>query len=144
MSAATFHADIEQGLLGALDVALSALTPKPAVALLARDLQPQQGVPYAKVTILWGPERGHTMPALVTRIDATMQVDLFYPSLNGGGPINVAVGQVRSKFRDGATVSANGQVVYVRGTTRAGGSVNGGFLRAPLTIRFYAYDINPA
>lgn len=145
MSALTFHDNIETALLGGITAALATLgAGAPKAALLSRDFKPTIGVPYAEVVMLWGNERAIDIPALTTRIDALCQVNVYYPKGQGGHPVNAAVGAIRAQFRDGATVSAHGTVVYTRGVKRAGGSVVQGFLKAPLTVRFFAYDINPS
>ncbi len=143
----TCHADVHRALRAALVTAVTGfINPVTGVALEGRDFNPAVGVPWVRESCKWGRERLASLPARrgITRLDGLYLIDLFFPDGSGDATIDACVGLVRATYFGGTTLSYNGQLVNIQGVSRAGASVDAGFIQTPCSVPFYAYDVNPA
>lgn len=141
----TFHADIKSAIRQTLLAATIGIIAPGQFAMAGRDFSSTIGVPYMRESYKGGPEALKTIPAKrgLVRLDGVYLLDLFFPDASGMGKTELAVGAIRRAFAPGTTIAYNGQVVTCLSVPRAGERTDQGFIQTPLTIRFYAYDVNP-
>lgn len=140
---ATFHDDV----LGALRTRLKAAPGCPPDACLSldnRDFTKPSGVVWVREKYVPSARKLQSLPAAQGRLrmDGTYFLDVFAPEGQGTRPATALVAALESAFAPNASFSYNGQVVTVVATTPSRSLNKDGWYMVPVTVRFYAYDIN--
>ncbi len=101
------------------------------------------GTPWARELYRPSPEERQTIgPKARIRVDGDYTIELHYPANLGTRAMDSLVDALRAQFESGTVLTASGQYVTVRSTSRGAASEAGGDYRVPVTIRWSTYVYN--
>lgn len=129
----------ELNISAAFESRLASMTPALPTAFENTQFTPQTGVAYQRARLLPAKPENPTIGDAYFREVGFFEVMLFYPINAGRGAAQTRAAAVKSHFKRGTKMTANGQTVRVLTTpTVAAAMQEGDRYIVPITIEYYS------